>query len=215
MSKRKDSSSYGRGSADARAVAKGLKQKELEDNTMGCYGFLALVAAAAVGAYTHWMVGVILFIVFIIIICKWYYKELEVIEMRRLMIAMGILMMFLAGCCGGDSSYDREGRERIEKIKGTTESGRPAFNYALPGEFWVIECENVALMKNPNIPASNADFAKECVLVIQPGDIVEIISSKGIMERYLRVRLYRNGKFLDGGWILANVPKKAHIVSGP
>lgn len=64
------------GSANARAVMKGLKQKELHDFTQGLLGLFALGGASLVGAIFHsFAVGLILFIVFIVLIAKWYYKE--------------------------------------------------------------------------------------------------------------------------------------------
>jgi uncharacterized membrane protein YvbJ len=63
-------------SADARAVNKGLKQKELDDFKMGCLGVIAFIFALIVGATSKsFFWGVITFVVFAALGSRWYYKE--------------------------------------------------------------------------------------------------------------------------------------------
>jgi hypothetical protein len=73
-----------RGSSDARAVTKGLKEKEYHDQMIGCGGFVGLVAAIAVGYWlasklhssaVGWTVGIIIFFGVIALLGKWYWKE--------------------------------------------------------------------------------------------------------------------------------------------
>lgn len=65
-----------KGSSDARSVTKGLKQKELDDNAIGCGGFLASIVAIGIGVWTEsWIIGLILFIIAMIWLSKSYYKE--------------------------------------------------------------------------------------------------------------------------------------------
>lgn len=73
-----------RRSSIARGVTKGLKDKELHDNNIGCGGLIALVVAVFVGVWVSdtfnssiagWTLGLIFFIVLMIWISKEYYKE--------------------------------------------------------------------------------------------------------------------------------------------
>jgi hypothetical protein len=64
-----------KGSSSARAVSKGLKQKEVDDSANGCMMFLAIVVSVVVGSYTHWLAGLVLFLVLAVAIAYWYYKE--------------------------------------------------------------------------------------------------------------------------------------------
>ncbi len=74
-SERKGGKPLERGTADARAVVKGLKEKELHDFSIGCFGLITLIVSVFIGATTHWLVGVIVFLVAVVFIFKWYYKE--------------------------------------------------------------------------------------------------------------------------------------------
>lgn len=64
-----------RGSADARAVTRGLKQKQFDDQAIGCLGFIALIIAVALGVWVHWAVGVVVFLVLAVIFGRWYWRE--------------------------------------------------------------------------------------------------------------------------------------------
>lgn len=62
------------GTADARAVVKGLKEKEVDDAGRGCLtGILLVVSLGAV--FLHWILGLLIFIGGLVYINKWYYKE--------------------------------------------------------------------------------------------------------------------------------------------
>ena len=83
-SEKKGSSWTEKGSAEARAVTKGIKQKEQDDFNYGCLGTLGLVISIAVGIWISnvlnssalgWIVGIIILIVFIVIASKNYWKE--------------------------------------------------------------------------------------------------------------------------------------------
>ena len=83
VSSRKGSQSKEKGSADARAVKKGIKEKEGDDITLGCSGIIILVIAIAIGSFVNRMtsgdagfiVGIIVFVVGAIIAGQIYYKE--------------------------------------------------------------------------------------------------------------------------------------------
>lgn len=76
ISGKSNKGSIASGTKDARAVNKGLKQKELDDFSMNLMGFLALVVAIIVGLTTKsWGWGFGVFVVLVIFIAKWYYKE--------------------------------------------------------------------------------------------------------------------------------------------
>jgi uncharacterized membrane protein YvbJ len=62
------------GSASARGIAKGLKEKELSDFKVGCLGFLIIVIAVILGAINFW-IGLIVFFILIFSLTRWYYKE--------------------------------------------------------------------------------------------------------------------------------------------
>ncbi len=65
-----------RGSVDARAVARGIKEKESQETLMGCGTFLALVAAVAVGVWSgSWLFGALIFFAAMVPLAGWYYKE--------------------------------------------------------------------------------------------------------------------------------------------
>jgi len=69
-------SSFGRGSQEARAIAKGLKEKELQDSIKNFLMGGAFVIAIILGLVFHsFWIGLIVLIVIAIPITKWYYKE--------------------------------------------------------------------------------------------------------------------------------------------
>ena len=66
----KDNSDY------AKAVNKGLKQKEFDDFERNLLGFLAIAGSIGAGLMFHsFWVGLIVFVIAIIFITKRYYKE--------------------------------------------------------------------------------------------------------------------------------------------
>ena len=74
--KRKGTDWNERGSSDARSVTKGFKQKEFDDNAMGCGTGIILVVAIGIGVYTSsWVIGLILFCLGGWLLTKSYYKE--------------------------------------------------------------------------------------------------------------------------------------------
>jgi hypothetical protein len=62
-------------SADARAVTRGLKEKEAHDSLLGCGGLVALLISVGVGTSLHWIAGVVVFVVLCILLGYWYNKE--------------------------------------------------------------------------------------------------------------------------------------------
>lgn len=73
-----------KGSAEARSVTKGLKQKEQDDFSQGCFGIIGIVLSIVIGTFISstfnspkagWIVGIIVFIIAIGLTAKWYYKE--------------------------------------------------------------------------------------------------------------------------------------------
>lgn len=63
-------------SDQARAVAKGIKEKEFQDTLLAALGIFALFVSGVLGfAFTSWTIGIITFVLFIFAISVWYYKE--------------------------------------------------------------------------------------------------------------------------------------------
>jgi len=67
--------SVGDSSTTARAVTKGIKEKEAQQVRGGCLGVIAIFIAVFIGVYAGWYLGVISFLVLFIPIAIWYYKE--------------------------------------------------------------------------------------------------------------------------------------------
>ena len=70
------SGAHQRGSSDARAVTKGLKEKELHDSVFNVLAFLLLVASGATWWLTgSWVYGLVVLVAGMIPVGWWYYKE--------------------------------------------------------------------------------------------------------------------------------------------
>ena len=64
------------GSTSARAIAKGIKQKEYADWSLGFSGILSLIISCMLGGiFQNVWVGVVIFIVFMVYFGHKYYKE--------------------------------------------------------------------------------------------------------------------------------------------
>ena len=81
---RKGSDWTERGSVDARAVTRGIKQKEQDDFNQGCLIFFILVGSIIAGVWISntfnsgtagWIVGIIIFLVAGVWSAKGYFKE--------------------------------------------------------------------------------------------------------------------------------------------
>ena len=64
-----------KGSVDARAVSKGIKEYEYSKTVTGCLGIIALALAVIVALFTHWVIGLIVFIALGMWIGSKYQKE--------------------------------------------------------------------------------------------------------------------------------------------
>jgi len=62
-------------SVDARSVSKGIKDAEYSKFVMGILGIVDLFIAVFVGLFTHWIVGLIVFIAIGVWIGNRHYKE--------------------------------------------------------------------------------------------------------------------------------------------
>lgn len=72
---RQGAQAHHRGTADARAVTKGIKQYEADKTASGCLAMIAAFVAIGIGIYTHWIVGVIVFIGIAAISARKYHRE--------------------------------------------------------------------------------------------------------------------------------------------
>jgi len=62
-------------SVDARAVAKGIKKAESDKTATGCLGIIALAVAVPFALFTHWIVGLGVFLALAYWIGSKYHKE--------------------------------------------------------------------------------------------------------------------------------------------
>lgn len=64
-----------KGSDLSRAVAKGIKQKEQDDMLLGCGGIVLIAVGVIIGVFTHWIIGLIVFIFLAGWLGSKYYRE--------------------------------------------------------------------------------------------------------------------------------------------
>ncbi len=64
-----------KGSMDARAISRGIKQKEMDDFGRGFLGLIVIGISVVAGIWLHWIAGLVIFIIGLVFIAKWYYKE--------------------------------------------------------------------------------------------------------------------------------------------
>jgi len=64
-----------RGSREARGVARGLKQKKLDDAMLTLGGLVAIAIGIASGIWVHWIVGMVAFVALMVLLTFWYYRE--------------------------------------------------------------------------------------------------------------------------------------------
>jgi len=77
-------------------------------------------------------------------------------------------------------------------------------NKAKVGEYYEISGKALALLNNPKV-STNIDENKNNMIVDMVGNkyIVEIVLTKGIIKRFYKVNLIRDGKIKLNGWIWA------------
>lgn len=77
--KREGSGAGQRGTSDARAVSKGLKEKEFQEQMMTFIVGIVIVASIIIGFYTSFVGGIIAFAVLFVLASivggGWYWKE--------------------------------------------------------------------------------------------------------------------------------------------
>jgi hypothetical protein len=74
-SKRPGGTVASKGSADARAVNRGLKQKEADDFAAGFGMLILIISCCVLGSWTHWIIGWGCFFAGLAWLTSWYYHE--------------------------------------------------------------------------------------------------------------------------------------------
>ena len=80
------------------------------------------------------------------------------------------------------------------------------FTLAQPGEKWLIQEDNISVMKIPEALTDKNMYINNLSTIIGIGDVVEITATKGLYWK--RVNLYNNGQLYASGWILSDTVKK-------
>lgn len=82
-----------------------------------------------------------------------------------------------------------------------------SFTHAHPGEKWLIQDSNISVMKTPEAPTDKNAYLNNLTTVIGYGDVVEVISTKGLYWK--RVNVLNNSRVYAVGWILSDTVKKS------
>ena len=97
-----------------------------------------------------------------------------------------------------------------EKSSNQKSYSSSSFASAMKGEFWLINDENTAVMKNTESTLNEQAFKRNLVTLIRSGTKVEIIESKGFLSPWKYVFVYNNQNTVFAkGWILAETVKDA------
>lgn len=84
------------------------------------------------------------------------------------------------------------------------------FLSAYNGQYWIIEDDNVSIVKNPKTSNNKAQFMRNLVTVAGINTKIEILESKGVLSPWKLVNVYNDqGKVYAKGWVLAETIKKA------
>jgi len=82
----------------------------------------------------------------------------------------------------------------------------PSFKDAEPGQTWMLMEDDICLMSKPEIYFDENEFSKNCIIILNNGDIIYVIKKKSIYWKYCKVgNLY--------GWILGDTVKKAKKIT--
>lgn len=149
----------------------------------------------------------------------------------KILIAAGVVLVGLFGCClcATPSSVIAPEQEPTETPPPPTmavPSPMPTltkgsqldmtFTFACPGDYWVIESKNIALMIKPEIPSNKAQFVRNLITLIRPGTKVEIVDRAGFLGLWKRVYLYEAEAIVAEGWISAETVAEAkRVEKGP
>ena len=126
------------------------------------------------------------------------------------LIAFGwLLVIGLLGSPGNDRGAGDTGKTATHRYN-------TDFKYAMPGEYWVIEDDDIAVLREPKESQNKAQFVRNVVTIIGTGTVVEILETEGMFSPAKRVYVYRHGNEVYAkGWILAETVKGAKKISEP
>jgi len=121
------------------------------------------------------------------------------------LVAFGCLLIVgLLGSLGNDQGAGGSGKAAAD------------FVYAMPGEHWVIEDDDISVLKKPEATQDRAQFIRNLVTVIGQGTVVEILETEGMFSPSKRVHVYKYGNEIYAtGWILAETVKGARKIPEP
>ena len=100
---------------------------------------------------------------------------------------------------------------RINKnfSKNSTIKSSSSFSNAQTGQTWIIQDDNVSVMKSPSAPSNKSEYMNNLNTVIGYGEIVKVIGTSGLYWK--KVQLYNKGVPYASGWILSDTVEKAQI----
>lgn len=108
------------------------------------------------------------------------------------------------------SNMDNKSKEPVSRQKPANNKIESNFLYALEGDYWKIEDNNIAVAIQPKIYANISQFRRNLVTIIGSGTVVEILESSGFLSPWKRVYIYNSNNQITGeGWILAETVKGA------
>lgn len=79
------------------------------------------------------------------------------------------------------------------------------FALAMPGETWIINDDNISVLKKPEIPVK-ALFLDSLVTVLNAGAKVSILENRGILSPFKKIQVIKFGKVYRG-WIESDTVK--------
>jgi len=87
-----------------------------------------------------------------------------------------------------------------------------SFRMAFEGDYWIINDKNIAILRTPNSPSTEAQLKRNRAAGLIPGSKVEIIKREGWLSPWMFVYAYKGEGVYAKGWILAETIKSSRRV---